>query len=52
MELRLLKPVREQLVLAARDGEYGEYIEAESSRSFRIVDNILDFSRIESGLER
>ena len=29
--------------------EYGEYIEAESRRLSRLVDNILDFSRIESG---
>ncbi|MGH7818989.1 MAG: sensor histidine kinase [Candidatus Binatia bacterium] len=29
--------------------EYGEYIEAESRRLTRLVDNILDFSRIESG---
>jgi signal transduction histidine kinase len=29
--------------------EYGEYIEAESRRLTALVDNILDFSRIESG---
>ncbi len=29
--------------------EYGEYIEAESRRLSRLIDNILDFSRIESG---
>jgi signal transduction histidine kinase len=29
--------------------EYGEYIEAESRRLSRLVENILDFSRIESG---
>ncbi len=32
--------------------EYGEYIEAESRRLSRLVDNILDFSRIESGRKR
>ncbi len=31
--------------------EYGEYIEAESRRLSALVDNILDFSRIESGLK-
>ncbi|MGD8374947.1 MAG: ATP-binding protein [Acidobacteriota bacterium] len=31
--------------------EYGEYIEAESRRLSRLIDNILDFSRIESGLK-
>ncbi len=29
--------------------EYGEYIEIESRRLSRLIDNILDFSRIESG---
>jgi len=29
--------------------EYGEYIEAESRRLSRLIDNILDFARIESG---
>ncbi len=29
--------------------EYGEYIEAEGRRLSRLIDNILDFSRIESG---
>ena len=29
--------------------EYGEYIETESRRLTRLIDNILDFSRIESG---
>jgi signal transduction histidine kinase len=29
--------------------EYGEYIEEESRRLSRLIDNILDFSRIESG---
>ncbi len=29
--------------------EYGEYIETESRRLSRLIDNILDFSRIESG---
>jgi len=29
--------------------EYGEYIDAESRRLSRLIDNILDFSRIESG---
>lgn len=29
--------------------EYGDYIEAESRRLSRLIDNILDFSRIESG---
>jgi signal transduction histidine kinase len=29
--------------------EYGEYIEAESRRLSRLIENILDFSRIESG---
>ncbi|HKQ96840.1 MAG TPA: ATP-binding protein [Candidatus Polarisedimenticolia bacterium] len=29
--------------------EYGEYIERESRRLSRLIDNILDFSRIESG---
>lgn len=29
--------------------EYGEYIEAESRRLTRLINNILDFSRIESG---
>jgi len=29
--------------------EYGEHIEAESRRLSRLIDNILDFSRIESG---
>ena len=29
--------------------EYGEYIEVESRRLSRLIDNILDFSRIESG---
>jgi signal transduction histidine kinase len=29
--------------------EYGEYIESESRRLSRLIDNILDFSRIESG---
>lgn len=29
--------------------EYGEHIEAESRRLTRLIDNILDFSRIESG---
>ena len=29
--------------------EYGEYIEMESRRLSRLIDNILDFSRIESG---
>jgi len=31
--------------------EYGEYIEAESRRLSRLINNILDFSRIESGLK-
>src|SRR2546425_157178 len=31
--------------------EYGEYIEAESRPLSRLIDNILDFSRIESGRE-
>ena len=29
--------------------EYGEHIEGESRRLTRLIDNILDFSRIESG---
>ncbi len=33
----------------ARVQEYGEYIEAESRRLSRLIENILDFSRIESG---
>lgn len=32
-----------------RVAEYGDYIEAESRRLSRLIDNILDFSRIESG---
>ncbi len=32
-----------------RTREYGEYIEAESRRLSRLIDNILDLSRIESG---
>ena len=32
--------------------EYGEYIEAESRRLTRLIDNILDFSGIESGQKR
>jgi signal transduction histidine kinase len=32
--------------------EYGEYIESESRRLTQLVDNILDFSEIESGLKR
>jgi signal transduction histidine kinase len=32
--------------------EYGEYIEAESRRLTQLVDNILDFSEIESGRKR
>jgi signal transduction histidine kinase len=34
---------------ADKTREYGEYIEAESRRLSRLIDNILDFSRIESG---
>ncbi len=34
---------------AAKVQEYGEFIEAESRRLSRLIDNILDFSRIESG---
>jgi signal transduction histidine kinase len=33
---------------AQKAEEYGEYIEAESHRLSRLIDNILDFSRIES----
>lgn len=33
---------------ARKAEEYGEYIEAESHRLSRLIDNILDFSRIES----
>src|SRR5712691_5165783 len=33
----------------AKVQEYGEYIEAESRRLSRLIENILDFSRIESG---
>ncbi|MGD9765779.1 MAG: sensor histidine kinase [Candidatus Binatia bacterium] len=32
--------------------EYGEYIEAESRRLTQLVDNILDFAKIESGQKR
>lgn len=34
---------------AAKVREYGEYIETESRRLTQLIDNILDFSRIESG---
>ena len=34
---------------AAKVREYGEYIEAESRRLTQLIDNILDFSRLESG---
>jgi signal transduction histidine kinase len=43
----LLRTGRAQSAEKAR--EYGEYIEAESRRLSRLIDNILDFSRIESG---
>jgi signal transduction histidine kinase len=33
----------------AKAQEYGEFIEAESRRLSRLIDNILDFSRIETG---
>jgi len=36
----------------AKVREYGEYIETESRRLTRLVNNILDFSRIESGAKR
>jgi signal transduction histidine kinase len=55
VDLRLLKPVFLLLGRASapeQAREEGEYIEAESRRSSRIVDSILDFSRIESGRER
>jgi len=38
-------------VSAEKTMEYGEYIEAESRRLSRLINNILDFSRIESGLK-
>lgn len=34
---------------SAKVREYGEYIESEGRRLSRLIDNILDFSRIESG---
>jgi signal transduction histidine kinase len=37
---------------ASKVREYGEYIEAESRRLTTLVDNILDFSNIESGRKR
>lgn len=43
----LLKLGRAQSMEKIR--EYGEYIESESRRLSRLIDNILDFSRIESG---
>src|SRR5205085_11614542 len=37
---------------AAKMREYGEYIETESRRLTQLINNILDFSRIESGQKR
>src|SRR5437588_9096059 len=36
----------------AKMREYGEYIETESRRLTQLINNILDFSRIESGQKR
>jgi len=39
-------------ITAERSKEYLEIIEGESSRLSRLIDNVLDFSKIESGIKR